>query len=510
MSSQHLASVSGGIPLNEILPNSQFIGSDSVSVRSCCSKWEECERNDIYVAIVGNEQDGHDFAQDAIKLGASAIVTERLLAIDQPQCIVKDSRQAFGQICHALAGTPSRAISTIGVSGTDGKTVTSHLLRSIYRAAGAKVGLLSSIEVNTGRAQSQPTSGPFNAPLLADRLGQMVLSDCKYAVVEMPSVALAQRSMSGVTLDAAVLTNIRQDHRDFHGNNQNYIRAHERLLEYLKPTGFAVLNADDPTTHFLLDQIDAPTLTIGMRQACEIKGRVIERTMTDQTFLIMAGNESVVVRSNTIGDQHIYNCLSAAAVALTTEIPLQVIAQGLESAGTIPGRLERIECGQDFGTWIDSAHSPSQLANAIKAVKNVTKGKVWCVCSVNDEQTATHRRRMGEIIERSADQSVVTRTAIEKHVDYEPFHQVLDGFDKPESAEIIPNRFSAIEWGLSRAKPGDSVLITGCGERPVATVGEKQWPVSDRDVCQAWLYDRGKKETESSPARIFNIEDFRR
>ena len=509
MSNQQLASIDGGFRLEQIIPGSRLIGTQTIKVRSCCSSWRECEKDDVYVAIVGDDFDGHDFAQEAISRGATAVVAERLLAINCPQCLVPDSRKAFGSICHALAGTPSDQISTVGIAGSDGKTVTAHLIRSIYRAAGSRVGLISSIEVNTGRCEAPANGTELNAPLLADRLGQMVLSGCNHAVVEMPSIALAQHASSGVRLDAAVLTNIRRDFRDFHGNDGNYIRAHQRLLEYLKPTGFAVLNADDPTTHYLLDQIDTPTLTIGIRQAAEIKAKIVERTSTDQTFLLQAGSDSVAVRTSIIGDQHVYNCLSATAVALTTGVPLTTIADGLEAAGAIPGRMERVECGQEFGVWIDAASSPSQLATAINAVRKVTRGKVYCVCSVTGDQTDGHRKRMGEIIERAADQAVITKAAIREHVDYEPFHQVLDGFTKPAGAEVIPNRFNAIEWALSRAGAGDAVLVAGSGERSIGSVGEKCWPISDRDVCQAWLYDRVKPESQQPGQDIYKIDDYR-
>ncbi len=327
MSTQELASVCSSIRLNEILPGSKFIGKGDIRVRSCSSRWDECEPEDLYVAIVDADSDGHEYAHEAVRRGASAIVTERLLAIDRPQCIVDDTRLAFGTICHALAGDPSNRIAAIGVSGSDGKTVTSHLIRSIFEATGGEVGVLSSIESRLGPGLRLPPNKQINSALLADQLAAMVLAGCTQAVIEMPGIALAQHALSGISLDAAVLTNIRMDDIRFHGSKANYRRAKTRLLDYLKPTGFAVLNADDPTTHFLLDQIDSPVLTIGMKHEAEVTARVVERCSSEQTFLISAGGETAVVRTSIIGDQHIYNCLSAAAVGLTSGIELAVIAR---------------------------------------------------------------------------------------------------------------------------------------------------------------------------------------
>lgn len=513
MSSQAIH-LNRGIRLREILPDAKLINSNEVYFNSCCGHWQECQQNDLFVAIVDVDQDGHEFTHEAIKRGASAIVTERLLTTDRPQCIVSDSREAYGQICQALAGNPSQHLTTVGVTGTDGKTVTSHLIRSVFQSAALKSGLVSSIEVNCGANRQSIPNRELNPPRIAEQLTQMVMGDCSNAVIEIPSMALAKRCLSGVKLDVAVVTNIRPNQLHFHGSKQNYLRAKMRVLEQLKHTGLAVLNLDDPTTHFLLEHIDQPVLTFGMKQEAEVTGHLIERTSSSQTFMVVAGAESVPVRTAIIGDQHIYNCLATVAVGLSAGLDLTTIAKGLESTGNIPGRLERVECGQGFGVWIDSARSPGQLANALRTLKQVTEGNVWCVCSTDDDQTDSHRRRIGEVAERVADKTVITRTSVSQSVDYEPAHQVLDGFDKPESAQLIPNRFKAIEWALQQAKPGDSVLVSGCGERPFALIGEENWTITDRDVCQAWLYDHSSLAPTqiSSPlnsSQIFNIDDYR-
>jgi UDP-N-acetylmuramoyl-L-alanyl-D-glutamate--2,6-diaminopimelate ligase len=254
-------------------------------------------------------------------------------------------------------------------------------------------------------------------------------------------------------------------------------------------------------------------LTIGIKQEADVTASLVERSPSEQTFMITAGSDSIPVRTSIIGDQHIYNCLTAMAVGLASGFDLSTIARGLESAGNIPGRLERIECGQPFGVWIDSARSTGQLANAIRSLRQVTQGKVWCVCSIEEGQTELHRRRMGEVVERAADQAIITHASVDQVVDYEPAHQVLDGFSDPSKAQLIPNRFKAIEWTLQNAKPGDAVLVAGCGERPFALVGEHKWTISDRDVCQAWLYDNATLSPgEMKPfgdQQIFNIDDYR-
>ena len=287
-----------------------------------------------------------------------------------------------------LAGRPSQRLTTIGVTGTDGKTVTSHLISSVFRAAGKRSGLVSSIEVSSGADRHSVPNQELNPPWLAEQLTQMVMAQCECAVLEIPSVALAKRCLAGVGLDIAVLTNIRENHQNFHGSQSNYRRANMRLLDQLKPTGLAVLNADDPTTHFLIQEINKPVLTIGIKQEADVQARLIERSRSEQTFVITAGSDSIPVRTSIIGDHHIYNCLAAMAVGLANGFDLSTIAQGLETAGNIPGRLERVECGQPFGVWIDSARTTGQLAPCPGLdPPKVTTGKVWCICSIEDGQS---------------------------------------------------------------------------------------------------------------------------
>jgi len=504
-----------GIRLSQILPNSKFFGAEEIFVQSCCGHWQDCEVNDIFVAVVGADDDGHEYAQEAINRGATAIVTERLLSIDRPQCIVSDSRVAYGKICQALAGVPSQHLKTIGVSGSGGKTVTSHLIDRVLKLAGKNNGISSSIEVKMGEGRQGNPAGEINPALLADRLAQMAMADCDHAILEISSVSLAQRALDGVAFDIAVLTNLRGASLEFHGSIENYRRAQLRLLNHLKSNGVAILNADDPNTHFLLPHLQQPIFTIGIKQDAQLKAQVIERTPNDQTFLISAGIETVAVRSKILGDQHVYNCLAAAAVGLLLDLDLPLIGQALSDVQTIPGRLEPVVCGQDFGVWIDSARTPHQLATALRSVRQGVSGKVWCVFAANDNQTTEERKQLGEILERAADRVILTSEQPFQPAEYEAYHQFLDGCDHPGDVRLIPNRFRAIEWVLSNAQPQDGVLICGCGERPFAVVGDESWGIRDRDVCESWLYDQISlapnlaKEVVSENPIIFPIDRYR-
>ncbi len=499
-----------GVSLKEILPDAKPIGGSDLKIQSCCGSWQEIQPNDLYVAIVGAEADGHDYAQAAVDRGAAGVVTERLLAIDGPQFLVRDSRQAYGKLCQALAGHPAKRVTTIGVSGSDGKTVTACLIDSILNLAGrcsrsaTSLGDLRSLEETSIRSEM------INSPRLANWLAEGVISGCSHAVMEIHSRNLAQHCLTGMQLDVAVLTNLRNDHLDLHGTADNYRRVQQRLLRFVKPEGVAILNADDPNTAKLLDQLDLPALTVGIHQPAEVTAKLLERNSCEQLFMLSAGNESSIVRTQMIGKHHVYNCLAATAVGLALGIELPEIVRGLEAVGQIPGRLERVNCGQPFDVWIDSASRPNQLASAIHAVRQLTNRRVWVVASTETGQSAALRKRLGEVLERSADQAVITQSAGMGATSFEAAHQVLDGFQEPKNARPIPNRFRAIEWVLENAAEEDAVLIAGLGDRPIATISAGGWPVTDRDVCQAWLYDRHSFCPEQeSRRRTFRIDDYR-
>ena len=442
-----------GLSLASILPDAHIVGGDDIAFKSCCGQWSECEPGDLYVAIVGSEVDGHDYALEAIQRGATAIVTERLLAVRCPQFIVHDSRLAYGQVSHALAGNPSGRIAAIGVSGTDGKTVTAHLIHSVLKVAGHEPGLSTSIKNHFGKTSLgifKPNTGTKtelakNAPTLAQQMANMVTGKCTHAIIEMASIPLAQRAMAGTELDVAVLTNIRKRHLEYHGSSFNYRRAKKQLINQLKPTGVAILNADDATSRQLIDDMDVPTLTIGIHETAEVTAKLLERNQSFQVFMLQAGGQSVPVQTKIIGKQHVYNCLSATAVGLAMGIELDVIAEGLERA-TIPGRLERVDCGQPFGVWIDSAKSPNQLLAALGAIGRVVEGKVWCVCSTDETQSQGDRRQLGEILERMTEKAIITCGKIDKHIDYEPAHQVIDGFSNATKPMVVPDRFKAVSY----------------------------------------------------------------
>ncbi len=504
---------SQGISLKHLFPSGQIFGAEDVYIQSCCGSWDECQQDDLFVAIVGAENDGHESAELAVSRGATAILTERLLAVDVPQCIVADSRNAFARVCQTLAGNPSQYLKMIGISGSDGKTTVSHLLQSILVSAGQDVAVTSSLRTS-GRAQANKkswnNSSQLTPPDLANWLCNSTLEGCSHAIIEASSLQLANHHLSGVQLDAAVITNIRKDNLNLHNSETNYRQANLRLLDYLNSSGFACINIDDPVSHNIVSDISSPVITFGIKQQAEVTATPLEECPTEQTFLITAGNESVPVRTETVGRSHIYNCLAAAATALAAGLELPTIVRGLENLRRVNGRMDRVECCQGYSVFVDLANSPRRLASTLSTLKRLTAGKVFCVAATG-EYSHEQRREIGQIMEKSCHVPVISSPQTQPSQSLELAHQILDGFENPQKAQVIPNRVSAIEWALGQARPGDCVVVSGFGDQPVFSLDDGRWHLNDREICQAWLYDQpiSPVADKHDRRRIFRLDDFR-
>jgi UDP-N-acetylmuramoyl-L-alanyl-D-glutamate--2,6-diaminopimelate ligase len=231
-----------------------------------------------------------------------------------------------------------------------------------------------------------------------------------------------------------------------------------------------------------------PLITVGMRTTAQLQARVLERCASEQTFLLTAGQECVPVRTRTMGDQFVHCCLSAAAVGLVMGLDLTTIVRGLESLDYVPGRLERIECGQEFSVLVDHAQTPSALALSLHALRQVTTGRVICVYGATQWQDMEQRAAMGRVAERGAHVGVITSNNPGHEPPLEIAHDILSGFKSPGKSHIIPDRMKAIHWALSEAQPGDAVIITGKGDEPFQTLGNRQIHFDDRKITRRWLH----------------------
>ena len=477
------------ISLRRLFPDADLLGADDIRVTSCSCDSRRVRPGDLFVALPGRVRDGHDFVSQAAVRGSSAILAQRPLPeLDLPVCVVPNPREAYGHLCQALAGDPAKDLHVIGVTGTNGKTTTSCLIASVLSAAGHQVGLLGTLGCFDGVEFEDSSLTTPPADELAKWLSRMVANECSHAVLEISSHALDQSRLSGIMLDAACVTNVRRDHLDYHRSLFDYRVTKSRLLQYLRPEGFAVINADDPTSASYLADINTPVLTIGIRAPAEISAVIVERHTSEQTFLLTAGSETVPVRTRMIGAHHVYNCLVAAAVGLAYGIDLVTVVRGLEAVQHIRGRLERLECGQPFSVFVDYAHTPDALSGTLSSLREVIEGRLICVFGAGGERDKQKRPLMGRAVEEAADLAVLTTDNPRTEDPQAIQEEVLSGFRLSEDVEVIPDRAEAICSALSRAQPGDCVLIAGKGHETDQIIGQQRYHFDDREVAQEWLY----------------------
>jgi UDP-N-acetylmuramoyl-L-alanyl-D-glutamate--2,6-diaminopimelate ligase len=475
-----------GIRLRKLLA-SDLRGDSAADLcaTSCTSDWRQVQPGDVFIAVTGDEEDGHDFATAAIDRGASAVICERPLPVfGVPQFKVTDSRLAYGRLCQALVGNPSRQMKVIGVTGTHGKTTVARLLSATLRTAGHTVGTLDSFGYWDGHEDRPPQGGPLTPPALARSLAEMAAGGATHAVVELSSVDLARHTFAGVTLDAACITNIGSHHLDWHSTVQNYRRAKRRILEHLDDSAVAILNADDPASVEILDELMRPVLTYGMRGASEISADVVEQHVNEQLFLLTAGDDSVGVRTEIVGDHHIYNCLAAATTALAYGVELTTIARGLESVRSLPGRVERVMCGQDSAVLVDAADTPEALRQSLRTARQVTSGRLICVFGAAESCNATEQPAIGRVIGSFADVAAITNGMPREFGSHRTIMEVRSGFADTSKLQVILDRQEAIRWALAEAQAGDTVLIAGMGAEPHTPLGSEGELVNDRDIVQ--------------------------
>lgn len=494
-----IATPSQALSLRQILPDARFPGCDDIPVTSVCSDWRACREGDVFVALLDSESDGHDHIATAVQNGAIGVIAERLLPTEIPMCLVEDSREALGFVSQALAGTPSTQVPTVGVTGSVGKTVTSMLIASVFEAAETHCGLTTTIAHSDSVDVVEAEETTSSAPEMANWLSRMASRNCAAAVLELSSEALADRRLTGIQLKAAVLTNVRRDHLALHGGRQNYLRAKSRIFDLLAEDGFAVVNIDDPGVREIASNASRPFITYGIDEPADISATILEQHPGEQSFLITAGSESAAVRTRMIGNQHVYNCLAATAVGVVVGLDLTTIVRGLEAVEYVPGRMQRVEVGQDFQTYVDYARTADALTLCLNTVRRYTSGRVICVYGAPGDAPPSERPRLGRAAERFADVNIITSNNPGWDRPLDLANDTLDGYRRPAKALIAPDRKRAIEWAIQQAEPGDAVVIAGKGHEDFQLIRNKRLAFDDVAVAKQAIRERDSEPTVDAP-----------
>jgi UDP-N-acetylmuramoyl-L-alanyl-D-glutamate--2,6-diaminopimelate ligase len=295
-----------------------------------------------------------------------------------------------------------------------------------------------------------------------------------------------------------------RDHLDYHPSIADYHRTKVQLFDHIARSAVAVINVDDAASLEHAPLLPGRVMTIALRAGADLTATVIERCKSEQTFLMSAGPITLPVRTAMIGDHNVYNALMAAAVALAEGIDLHTIVRGIEAVGHVPGRLERIECGQPFGAYVDFAHTPGALRVALATLRGVAAGRVICVFGAGGNRDASKRPLMGRVVEALADVAIVTSDNPRMEDARAIGCEILSGFERPSEARWIADRREAIEYALWLAEPDDCVLVAGRGHETIQHVGGTRLPLDDREVVRTYLYNLAPRSAYGRLASVGN------
>ena len=452
----------------------------------------EVEAGTLFFCVVGERVDGHAFAGAAAAAGATALVVERELDVDVPQLLVADTRRALALCSANFFGRPSEKLSLVGVTGTNGKTTTTFLVEHMARAAGAKTGLVGTVEVHVGEAAFPSVRTTPESRDLQKLLADMVDAGVDVAALEVSSHAIDLDRIAGTRFAVAAFTNLTQDHLDYHKTMEDYFAAKARLFTDCD-VGKRVVCIDHEHGRRLVEMCEAAgheVLTMGVSRGADVHlERAVYAPHTTRVAIDFAGRACPEIALPLVGRFNVENALVCAGVGMALGYDPQTIADALGSAPQVPGRMESVRGASGkqppFGVLVDYAHTPDALAKAIAAIAEVTPGRVICVFGCGGDRDHDKRPKMGAAA-LAADLAVLTSDNPRTEDAQAIIDQVLEGMDGAGGrVHVEADRRAAIRWALRAAESGDAVLICGKGHEDYQIVGTEKLPFDDRVVAAA-------------------------
>ena len=470
----------------------------------------------LFVAVRGFHSDGHAFVLQATKQGAIAVIVEQenkdAAAIGAVQIIVKDSRRALALLADAFYGHPSRKLKLIGVTGTNGKTTTTYLVKSIIEAAGGTAGLIGTIDYRVGgKVYPAPNTTPESLDLQR-LLSEMTAAGVDTCVMEVSSHALALGRTRGCRFAAAAFTNLTQDHLDFHETMALYFEAKLLLFKGLGPEAHAVVNLDDGRAMEIIEATQAKVITTGFSERADVHpGNEIRHGLFGLQLDVVTPQGTIRIESPLVGRHNIYNILTAVGLGAALGFSTDVISRGINAMKAVPGRMEKVIEGQPYGVIVDYAHTEDALMRLLEAVREIAENRIITVFGCGGDRDRNKRPKMGAAAMKGSDVVIVTsdnpRTEdphsiireIEAGMSSSGIKVPAPGVGSIDRAGktpylVIPDRHDAIAAAVNMAKPGDVVVLAGKGHEDYQIIGERKTRFDDREVAREEMRKREMTE----------------
>ncbi len=438
------------------------------------------QKGNAFVCINGATVDGHKFAKMAYDGGAAVIICEKDVGLPN-QIFVEDSRREFAELCAKWFGSPAKKLKLIGVTGTNGKTSVSYMVKSILEHCGHKTGLIGTIQNMIGDEVLPSKNTTPSAYELQSMFSLMLASGCDYCVMEVSSHALDQNRVYGLEFEVSAFTNLTQDHLDYHITMDNYLKAKKKLFEVSKT---AVVNKDDSYFGDLVDGLKCNVKTFScLGNDADFKAENIKLKSDGSTFDMISGGKLTEIKTAIGGKFTPYNAICAGAIALELGVSLEDISSAFMKMTGVKGRAEVVPTGRDFTVLIDYAHTPDGLENILKTFSEVEKNRLIVLFGCGGDRDRTKRPKMGAIAVKNADYVIVTSDNPRTEDPRSIIDDILEGMkDSPVPVLVIENRIEAIKKCVQIATTGDIIVLAGKGHETYQILNSGTIHLDEREV----------------------------
>lgn len=471
-------------------------GPSNPEISGLCIDSRRVKPGDLFVALPGSRHNGVQFIQEAVEKGAVAVVSEtEIPGLEVPLRTIPDSRRAAADLATAFYGNPSGDLKCVGITGTNGKTTTAFVAHHIFNSSGLRAGLLGTVRYVVAGSVLPASHTTPEAPEIQRLLALMRDAGERAAVLEVSSHSIVQHRVRGLEFDAAVFTNLTQDHLDYHGSMDAYFSAKAGLFEALasqtRKHGRAIINSDDRYGQRLIDSFSKKLkiITYGRNVHAEFRASGIQQSQTGTQFTLEARGKSYLVRSPLIGLFNVYNALAALAACVTCGVDVRRAVDALAAAPQVPGRMERVPSRRNFQVFVDYAHTDDALRNALSALRELKPARLLTVFGCGGDRDSTKRPLMAAAAEELSDVVVLTSDNPRSEDPAKIIADAKKGFRRGNH-EIVEDRTAAIRRAVELAAPGDIVLVAGKGHEKTQILASETVPFDDVAVAARAISDK--------------------
>jgi UDP-N-acetylmuramoyl-L-alanyl-D-glutamate--2,6-diaminopimelate ligase len=474
--------------LDQILENVSIVQKHNYSnirISNITHNSRDITGDSLFVAIRGYATDGHKYLKEAYKKGAVAAIVEEMVSdTGIPQIEVRDSRDALAQVTVNFFKPELDQMRLIGITGTNGKTTTSFLIKSIMESGGIRCGLIGTIYYQVGDDQKEAWNTTPESADLCRMFYEMHQKGQRGCVLEVSSHALALHRVNYLEFEAAVFTNLTQDHLDFHKDMNEYYAAKKSLFSLLKNNGTAIINFDNEYSQKLLTELSGNKLSFGTKGSGSVRAKTWQSSIDGLQLDVAIGEEVMTLKSPLIGEFNVENILAAISTGVALGIDINKIKTGVEKVTTIPGRLETIALQNGITAVVDYSHTPDALEKALKVLRKLTKNKLWVVFGCGGDRDKAKRPMMGKIATALADKIIITSDNPRSEDPEKIISDIQNGIKATTDIKIEVDRRKAIQRSLTGASSGDTILIAGKGHEDYQEIKGVKYPFDDRLIVR--------------------------